>query len=322
MNNDSERPSPAAGILLRIIALETLTIFLLATVPDFVSELSLGWFHFLGAVLPKIRIRWDGIAIFIFLFLFCIACTHYLLAWLANEIGTRRGQSIRWRRRSSAALVSMLLLVFVIGMCMTGVVHQAGWLINAPVSFYVAEMQTQQDSDQSLYRPFEVDTSIGQNWLAASLVFIRYEPINIDSTKAWNAPENEAPFRKFIPEVICPSRSNPKRSPDGFALSQIAANPIMVNTPNLRSSDLKDAAQTIFAGEVNAAFMPWGSKGNSRALELGIQKNWSGVPRGKVGYGSVHSAGANFAFADGSVQFQSDNTDKRVLEALGRIKKE
>ena len=215
---------------------------------------------------------WDGIAIFIFLFLFCIACTHYLLAWLANEIGTRRGQSIRWRRRSSAALVSMLLLVFVIGMCMTGVVHQAGWLINSPVPFYVAEMQTQQDSDQSLHRPFEVDTSTGHNWLAASLVFIHYMPIDIDSTKAWNAPENEAPFRKFIPEVICPSRSNPKRSPDGFALSQVAANPIMVSTPNRRSSDLKDAAQTIFASEVNAAYMPWGSKGNSRALELGIQK--------------------------------------------------
>jgi prepilin-type processing-associated H-X9-DG protein len=40
-------------------------------------------------------------------------------------------------------------------------------------------------------------------------------------------------------------------------------------------------------------------------------------PQSSMGFGSYHPGGANFAFADGSVKFIKETTDRRVLSALG-----
>ncbi len=40
--------------------------------------------------------------------------------------------------------------------------------------------------------------------------------------------------------------------------------------------------------------------------------------RGAIGFGSIHSGGANIAFIDGSVKFISDQTDREVLKRMAQ----
>ena len=283
-----------------------------------------GWLGFALRVFPQVEVRPGGVAVFVVSFGSAIGLSHFLLRWLVSEINAKRSSDaqIRWRLRSSASLVLVCVMLFVVGIGMAGVTHQVGWLITSPESVFVHKTQTEQDSDLSTYRPGIISKSRNQSWLWTVGSHVLFQSPEIESSKPWNSPENADSFRNIVYEALCPSQGNPIWSPDGFGLSHRSGNPEVLgsDTP-LRFSDFDSLGDTIFAGDVNAAFSPWADPDALRSLSLGIRKDWTSSQRGEVGYGSVHSSGALMLMGDGSIRFVDDGIDAKVLEQLGRRRK-
>ncbi len=287
--------------------------------------LLMGWHSFALSVLPQVEVRPEGVAVFVFSFGFAVGCSHYLLRWLVSEINAKRqpDAQIRWRLRSSISLVLLSMMIFVVGIGMAGVTHQVGWLITSPEPMFVSKTQTIQDSDLSTYRPGTVSKIRDQSWLFAVATYMLYQRPEIDESKPWNSPENADNFRTVVYEAICPSQGNPIWSPDGFGLSHRAGNPdVFGSDSTLRFKDFDSLGDTIIAGDVNAAFAPWADPDALRSLKLGVRDEWASSRRGEVGYGSAHPSGALMLMGDGAIKFVDNGIDARVLEQLGRRRKE
>lgn len=100
---------------------------------DVLIGLAFGWFGYLARVLPAASVAWDGVATgALCLGLFTVGL-HRALKWLHGEIQGARGAAVgdrrRWSFRWTAAMVTLIVVMFAVGMEVTGVVHQAGWLI-------------------------------------------------------------------------------------------------------------------------------------------------------------------------------------------------
>lgn len=315
--------SPRPLILLSLIVL--ITVVVLALVPwTMLASLIIGWLTFVSRVVPQVQWRPGGIGIFFLSFVVGVLCTHHLAGWLAREINAKRStdNEIRWSLRSSLALNLLVIMLFVVGIGMTGITHQVGWLATSPEPMFVAKTQTQSDSERSTYRPGSISDRQSQSWLFQILLYMNYEMPSIDQTKPWNSVENAKAFRTVVYDAICPSQGNPIWSPDGFGLSHKSGNPnVFQSDTTLRFSDFDQLGETILVGEVNAAFVPWGEPHSDRLLNLGIRRDWSDAKRGEVGYGSVHSSGAIMLMGDGSTRFVADSIDPIVFAELGQIKK-
>lgn len=57
--------------------------------------------------------------------------SHAFAVWLQHAMSIL-GDSRRWRLRTSAAMVSLIVCLFLAGICMIGVTHQAAWLSTDP----------------------------------------------------------------------------------------------------------------------------------------------------------------------------------------------
>lgn len=290
-------------------------------------ELLFGWRMYLARVLARVNFRLDGLAVFLVGLAIATSCFHVVVSWLVGEMAARRRRSVgssqqvdensgapgevRWRFRSSLAAVLMILGLFVVGIAMTGVVHQTIWLLNSPVPLFVDSVQTPEDAKLSLYDPGK--TAVHKSWIGLVFPFLGAElPEFHDRELPFNAPVNRESFEKaFLPEALCPSQYYPVFSRDGFGLSHIAADPRILG----RKLDHGSRMAFMF-GEVNAAFEPWANPGNTRSPELGVRRSWSDSGRGRVGFGSLHNGGINFARMDGTVESIGFNASPQVLEQL------
>lgn len=303
-------------------------IFLVATlqIPSpIISELLFGWFRFIKRVVPNLTVRWDGIATFAVAFAVATTSGHYLLSWMVREINERRsmGRLINWTVRSTVLLAVAFMLLFVIGIAVTGVVHQIGWLAMSPESIRAEKTQSDHDNNLSTYRPGGIAETTQRNWLFHVLPFVPYIRPELVPTKAWNDPENADEFRTLVYEAICPSQGNPIFSPDGFGLSHRVGNVDVFGDPTVkRFRDIDDLGNTIFAGDVNAAFTPWGDPTALRSTQWGIREDWTSSIRGEVGFGSAHEGGALILMGDGATTFIGNSVDPVLLRQLGRARKE
>lgn len=285
-------------------------------------ELLRGWLTFAVRVIPKVKVRWDGLVIFTLGFLLACALTHCFLQWLVRESQLKRSAAIvPWRLSSSVSLVAIVLLIFAIGISMAGIVHQVGWIMNSPKSLYVGEIQSEEDAQRSPYRPELVATTTHASWIFESLPFIHYMWLEIDRSQPWNSELNKSKVKGLVIEALCPSQGYPYKSPDGLGLTHVVGNLEVTECGRkLRLSDIEDTSQTILAGEIQVGFSPWAMPDNGRPLKYGIRHDWSHVANDSLGFGSSHTSGANFVLLDGSVSFLSTATDPKVLEQLGKLK--
>ncbi|TWU60271.1 hypothetical protein Poly51_05460 [Rubripirellula tenax] len=307
---------------LALLALGIGAMVLLAATPAPIStSLLFGWTDFAQSSASKVQPHAGGIAVALASFLVATTCCHYLVLWLAKECNSRRASDakIRWSVRASFSVILLCTILFALGIAVTGIVHQLGWLATSPDPIFVGKNQLRGDSDLSTYRPNEIATTTQRNWMYHILPYSHYSQPELDETKAWNAEPNASTFRTVTYESICPSMGNPIWSPDGFGLSHNAGNPeVFESRSPIRFEDFDDLGNTIMVGEVDTALVPWGDPSGLRPLTLGIRDEWQQSASGEVGYGSLHANGMMMLMGDGSTRFVTNTTDPVLLESLSR----
>ena len=313
-------------VLLACVGILALGVFSLNSI--WCGELLGGWFRHAVRVFPMVQVRWDGIIVFVTGFSIATACVHHLAQWwiversklvqsktdLQNSDDERF--TVTWSIRASIAVVLMILSVFAVGISMTGIVHQSGWLITSPTGLTVGKIQAKEDAEMSVYDSQHVP--LGASWLTSIRHFLSFmldENLEGNSKSlqelSFNDPSIALNFQRVLPQAICPSQGNPVFSQDGFGLSHVATN------PSALGGKLSDKnSSSIMLGEVNAGFVPWGSPNNIRDPALGLRKEWRGTGKGNVGLGSVHPAGVVVCLMDGSVQTLDEGIDPEVLRQL------
>lgn len=276
---------------------------------DSLVNVLFGWFEFALRVFPQVSIRWDGIAVFSVAFLTCLCCTRSFLNWLSRELSKKDSPDPpRWSWLATGKLLTMILLVFVIGISLVGITHRAIWLGTSPDSWYVAMEQSAADSARSIYQPGVIDQQATPgNWVIAIMPFTTYTIDDFGKTPIhdelpWNSPENAPLFRRQMPELINPSLEIPVISPDGFGLSHFAGNVAVFQEGPKRLRDLD--GNTMIVAEVNAGFVPWAHPNNCRDLNQGLRKDWLQTPKTQpLGFGPVRGRDAvMMLMVDGSVR--------------------
>jgi hypothetical protein len=114
-------------ILLFFLALLGLETYLI--VP---FQIVFGWISFLREVVPNIRVdRW-GLATALVSVAILAVGGHFFAAWLYRARSSSGVGSPRWRKRWTAGIGVMVVILFVSGIAAIGIIHQITWLVTSP----------------------------------------------------------------------------------------------------------------------------------------------------------------------------------------------
>lgn len=306
---------------------------------EIVGRLAFGWVFFLWRVLPDVTVEPGPWLTLLVCGALLTAGLHGFLRWLYREAQrSRHPQSNTvaiWPFRWTAALLTLVLLMFVAGIAMVGATHQLAWLatMDGPIveSSGRAVARRSQSRNNLKYIGLAVHNYHDQvgtlppgvtindrgellhGWPARLLPYLDstelYEQIDFD--RPWHDPANAPVFRRSVPPLLLPLMKE-THDANGYALSGYAANVHVMGGTGAHAFDEFPAGMsyTILAGEAAGNFQPWGSTSNCR-------DPLNGINRTPDGFGSNYD-GAQFLFLDARVLFLSENIDSAVLEAISR----
>lgn len=163
--------------------------------------------------------------------------------------------------------------------------------------------------------------------------FMTYSHNAVDFSTPWNKPPNDRLFQCALHEFINPSIAGPVFDEQGYGLSHLAGNVHVLpicrvtgedpqsyywqNAARKSNQDIKlskitdGTSNTILVGTAAGQFKPWGHPANLRDPALGINRDPSGFG------GPLHWKGAMMLMCDGSVRILSNDTDLKLMKALG-----
>jgi len=305
-----------------------------------------GWVSFLSRVVPQIKADASSAATGAIALLLLVVGLHWFLCWLSAAIvaghtvnataatGDSTTASPLWRLRWTASIVAIVLMMFVAGVSMVGMIHEVAWLASSPVVIFSSgardaarRMQSsnnlrQLSSGAQKYQsshygllPEIINDDRGEaihGWLTAILPSIDPDTYGqIDMSQPWNSGRNADAMKRRVRAYQIPNPNLPTKNAAGFELSHYAANVHVLGGKRPPSSyEITDgASNTLLIGEAAGNYRPWGHPHNYRDPMLGINKS-------PDGFGSPWPTGAVFSFADGHTKFISDNIDPQVLRAL------
>jgi prepilin-type processing-associated H-X9-DG protein len=226
---------------------------------------------------------------------------------------------------------------------MVGIVHQVSWLATSPdpllqsVTMEAAHRNQSMSQIKSMLtgalgyenvkRALPPGATMDSNgrllhgWQAQLLPYFEGTTLHeqIDFERPWDHAANRHVFQTEIELYRNPraqTTNQPAKDAIGYSLSDYAANVhVMGPQPPLRTNQISDgAAKTILMGEASENRKPWGYPANWRDPARGINATPDGFGASWV------SGGANFGFADGHVEFISEDIDPEVLKALSTPK--
>jgi len=101
---------------------------------EIVLTLVVGWVSFLRRTWPKLHWNWDLIGMALVCITFILAGTHWFANWLSRAIQVSRSTQAGWcwPWKWTWCGLSLVVLGFLVGMSVGGVVHQAGWIASSP----------------------------------------------------------------------------------------------------------------------------------------------------------------------------------------------
>jgi prepilin-type processing-associated H-X9-DG protein len=124
-----------AAVLLLLVSSACLGIPLLGV--DVAFLLAAGWVPYLLRVVPQVTVRWDLVASTAAYVAALAVGAHLFLRWLQRESVNADGASApAWKWRWTLGGLSLVLLMFVAGTAMVGIVHQTAWLVRSPEPMY------------------------------------------------------------------------------------------------------------------------------------------------------------------------------------------
>ncbi len=286
-------------------------------------HLLFGWVGYLARVVPQVSVRWDGIGYFVGAIVLLGLTIHRIASWLRREMSA---QQHRWKWRSTGMVLGIVIVMFVAGIAMIGITHQSYWLVSDDRDLMVPTLpghgrQSEYNlrmiipavnQSQQIHRWGGDDNQPKHSWITYALPYATYTSA-IDKNLPWDHPDNQSETQKLIPVLLNPGlKPAVLRDEDGFGVTHYAGNSDAFDEDERLPHKFDKSSKLLLIGEVNADFPPWAKPGTNRDPGLGINQSPDGFG------GPWSSGGANFAMADGSVQFFSDDTDPEVLRALGR----
>jgi prepilin-type processing-associated H-X9-DG protein len=308
---------------------------------ELVTNLAVGWFIFMNSVAPKVTVNWGGVALGTIALALFSGGLHAFLFWLYDRVRQTANDGVfridtGWKPRWTAAVVEIVLLIFVAGIAATGMTHQLGWLLASEDPWLsqggarraARRAQSVNNLKQiglgleiyhSGFGSFPPGATAGeygqllQSWQTALLPYLEHGPLyaEIDQRLPWDDPRNASVFRNKVWTFLNPAVEL-QQDANGYALSHYAANAhVLGGLGHIRQDAITDGiSTTILAGEAAGDYSPWGRPGNWRDPARGINQS-------PDGFGSPFRGGANILFADGSVRFIKDSVNPKILAALG-----
>ena len=305
-----------------------------------VFQLAFGWVLFLYRVAPRITIDVSATMTALICLVVVSVGLHLFLRWLHRMIRQAKAPDpgvSKWRPRWTGMILTLLVSMFVAGISAVGVSHQLVWMFSArePIAHMSggireasAPMKSSSNlkqigvavhyyhSDHNTIPPggiFDAHGNALHGWQTLLLPYLEQDMLykTIDLQKAWTDPNN-APHFQTVLKVFLHSLGGEQRNEAGFGLSHYAANVRLMGGGKARTFDsiTDGTSNTILAGEVPAAYKPWGHPANWRDPALGIHTS-------PDGFGSpVHSDSAQFVMADGSVRTVNKNVSLAILKAI------
>lgn len=307
----------ACGLL---IALAIVPLLLWCLLPgDWIVQLPLtlvlGWAQFLWRVIPTLNPDPWTVGTGLACLVGVIVGAHLFLRWLHRATAAQPDVP-HWPLGRTLRCVGLVVLMFVAGIAVVGVIHQTGWLARSPEPLVERRRTDRRTASASSLKqisiaadnrlehgtpkelPRSTFTAAGEplhSWQTALLPYIEEDAVykRIDLAKPWTHPANAEPMGMYILVFRNPALSDDKVN--GFGASDYAGNvAVVLGDPKTMQSFPAGASNTIFAGEVSANFRAWGDPLNARDPRHGIAG-------GPYGFGAPGRP-PQFAMLDGSVR--------------------
>ena len=289
--------------------------------------LAFGWVPYLARVVPKLNPDQATVATAVACLLGVVVGGHAFFRWLyANTSPEPR----RWPWRWTFQLAGLVVVMFVAGIAVTGVVHQTTWLARAPGPIIADPVQTRLASANNLKEiglaahghndtldalprsTFDAHGRPMHSWQTAILPFIEQDPLfrQIDLSKPWTHPANATAMQTRLKVYLNPSVN--EDSVNGYPASHYAGNVsvVMGDTPKKMTDFPHGSSNTVLAGEVNTRVRAWGDPLNARDPRLPTNAH-------PDGFGAPNRP-PQFLMLDGSVRTFDPKELADVLEMMGK----
>ncbi len=305
-----------------------------------------GWILYLGRVLPHVRFSPSGW----FTFAVCLALfatgLHLVVSRQIRSARASRSESEpAWSAASTARLIGLILVLFIAGIAIVGVVHQLAWLAASPEPLVTSgrEAATRTQSRNNLkqialaahnyhdvWQAFPAGGTFSRtgvpmhSWATHLLPWLDEAQLyrQIDLDQPWRAQRHAEQFQTVVSPLSNPGLRHlhggmsHESTPDGYAAAHYAGNSRVLRAGEPTSLDqiADGATHTILAGEVISEFRAWGDPVNLRDPAKGIGAN-SHQFCGPWQQSSAERL-VNFVMCDGSVRTVSGEIDQDVLKAI------
>lgn len=291
----------------------------------------LGWVIFLVGTVEQATLNQNAVLTAAACMVLLAVGLHFFLRWIHAQsrfaVAAEGASPRRWKVGWTAAVLALIVLMFVAGTAGVGFSRQVVWLATSPLNWHSMFHLQRIRSATFDYRDrrktlppgatFDAHGRMLYGWMSQLLPYCDrdlYKPIHaqIDFAVPWDHANNRQAFSTLIDVYQCQDYAPlPSRDERGLALSHYASNVRVIGGDRtLTEESITDGTSTtLLLGEAAGNYRPWGYPANWRDPALGLNKS-------PAGFGNAAGKGANFAFVGGDVRFLKNNISPEVLKAL------
>jgi hypothetical protein len=98
-------------------------------------DLTIGWIHYLGRVIPQVHVSWPGIVTAAVCLAGLAVGLHLFFRWFFSRAASGNRQTNAappWPFRWTVMILILVVLLFIAGISVVGLTHQTAWLLTSP----------------------------------------------------------------------------------------------------------------------------------------------------------------------------------------------